>query len=478
MTEQELAHKILKQKDLFALWVARPSSIQRDELLKLFMVDIVGTNYIALPLGNGNTGYFCEENKLEDFYQQFGKKLISNWNIKEHLSTYKKSAQELIKLSQKVFVIKENKVALLKFYQDWLKKLGEYSLYFLTPYLIENQFETELKDILKKKFPQKEDEYFEIIAKPSIVFAYQEYQIELVKMGLKIDYAYLINKYRWIPEYSFREILLDKNMIDQEMERIVQDGLTEEILKIKHNVQNNQEDYFKLISSITDERLKVLIELVHTYVNIRTERIEIFKQCQTNLRDFYKIFTKLVKKEMKEFDYSQTISLTNQEIIDFLNGKTTFDLTQIDLREKKQYLSIYIGDNIFPLFIYNQNLIQEIRTELTHEEAREQFKGISAFKGKVTGKVQIIIKKEEFVDFKKDCILVTQFTTPAYIPLMKMAKAIITNDGGITCHAAIISREFNIPCVVGTKIATQVLKDGDVIEVDADKGIIKIIKHS
>jgi pyruvate,water dikinase len=61
---------------------------------------------------------------------------------------------------------------------------------------------------------------------------------------------------------------------------------------------------------------------------------------------------------------------------------------------------------------------------------------------------------------------------------MHKAKAIITDEGGITCHAAIVSRELNKPCIIGTRFATQILKDGDLVVVDAEKGIVKIIKKS
>ena len=67
---------------------------------------------------------------------------------------------------------------------------------------------------------------------------------------------------------------------------------------------------------------------------------------------------------------------------------------------------------------------------------------------------------------------------PEYVPLMKKAAAIVTDEGGITCHAAIVSRELNKPCIIGVKIATKVLKDGDLIEVDAEKGVVKVIKKS
>lgn len=67
-------------------------------------------------------------------------------------------------------------------------------------------------------------------------------------------------------------------------------------------------------------------------------------------------------------------------------------------------------------------------------------------------------------------------TTPDYILPMKKAMGFITDEGGATCHAAIVAREMNKPCITSTKIATKVLKDGDRIEVNADKGIVKILK--
>jgi len=72
---------------------------------------------------------------------------------------------------------------------------------------------------------------------------------------------------------------------------------------------------------------------------------------------------------------------------------------------------------------------------------------------------------------------VTSMTTPEFVPAMRKAKAIVTDEGGVTCHAAIVSRELNKSCVIGTKNASKVLKDGDLVEVDAEKGLIKIIKE-
>jgi len=99
-----------------------------------------------------------------------------------------------------------------------------------------------------------------------------------------------------------------------------------------------------------------------------------------------------------------------------------------------------------------------------------------AYSGQAKGRVKIINTAGEMKKMKKGDILVSQATSPELLPAMKMAAAILTNEGGITSHAAIVARELGIPCIVGVKIATKVLHDGDLVEVDADKGIVKIIK--
>lgn len=108
---------------------------------------------------------------------------------------------------------------------------------------------------------------------------------------------------------------------------------------------------------------------------------------------------------------------------------------------------------------------------------KDKLVGISAFKGKVVGRVRIITNiNEQIKDFKEGEILFTGMTRPEHIFLIKKAKAIVTNEGGITCHAAIISRELKKPCIVGTKNGTRVFKNGDLVEVDADNGIVKMSK--
>lgn len=99
-------------------------------------------------------------------------------------------------------------------------------------------------------------------------------------------------------------------------------------------------------------------------------------------------------------------------------------------------------------------------------------KGVIGSKGKVKGVVRIILEEKEFPNFQEGEILVTEETRPTFVTIMRKAKAVVTNTGGVLCHAAIISRELQIPCLVGVHGATKALKTGDEIEVDAEKGVV------
>lgn len=99
-------------------------------------------------------------------------------------------------------------------------------------------------------------------------------------------------------------------------------------------------------------------------------------------------------------------------------------------------------------------------------------KGAPASPGIYAGKAIVAITTEDAHNVKKGDILVTKMTNPDWVPYMRIAGAIVTNDGGMTCHAAIVSRELGIPCIVGTGKATEVLKSGEEYTVDAKTGVV------
>ncbi len=123
---------------------------------------------------------------------------------------------------------------------------------------------------------------------------------------------------------------------------------------------------------------------------------------------------------------------------------------------------------------YQKKVIKEKRVK--KNEINKELKGACACSGKARGVVRLVNLAVDMTKMNYGDILVSTATTPAIVAAMKKASAIVTDEGGLTCHAAIVSRELHIPCVIGTKIATQVLNDGDLVEVEADKGVVKKIK--
>ena len=98
---------------------------------------------------------------------------------------------------------------------------------------------------------------------------------------------------------------------------------------------------------------------------------------------------------------------------------------------------------------------------------------VSTGSGLVSGKAKILLDHHDFGKMKDGDVLVAPMTSPEYILAMRKAAAVVTDAGGMACHAAIVSRELGVPCIVGTKIATKVLKDGDVVEVNSNTGVIR-----
>lgn len=167
-------------------------------------------------------------------------------------------------------------------------------------------------------------------------------------------------------------------------------------------------------------------------------------------------------------DYSKFIIY--QEILEFFNKGARFNEKILNSRQK-YFLVTKMGILSEPLEKYLAKcgyLLEEAGLNQS-----DTINGRTAYPGLVKGVVKIINNKEAFRKMNNGDILVTGMTTPDFLPVIKKSAGFITDEGGITCHAAIVSREMKKPCIIGTKIATKVLKDGDLVEVDAERGIVR-----
>lgn len=161
--------------------------------------------------------------------------------------------------------------------------------------------------------------------------------------------------------------------------------------------------------------------------------------------------------------------LKNEVYRALLKGK--LGRQQLKARTK---LAVYYYEKDKEVVLTGKKALQLVRqAEKVVSRNITEIKGQVGCVGKTQGTVKIIIRPKDMVKMKKGDVLVSIATDPDIVPAMKKAAAVVTEQGGVTSHAAIVSRELGIPCVIGTKIATKVLKDGDRVEVDAYKGVVK-----
>jgi len=161
------------------------------------------------------------------------------------------------------------------------------------------------------------------------------------------------------------------------------------------------------------------------------------------------------------------------EIKDILSKR---ELSRKELQGRKKSGLVVVGE---AFEVVPSARIKELKNMILGQKLHDQvddFRGLSASTGRAIGPVCILNSATEADKVKQGDILVAVMTRPDYIAAMKKAAAIVTNEGGITSHAAIVSRELGIPCIIGTKIATEVLHDGDIVEVNANHGLVKKLK--
>ena len=352
----------------------------------------------------------------------------------------------------------------------------EWSPFLAIPNPYEKLIEGELKkEIFKGNFNQDEWQKLTFLErKPAIL---QE-NLELLglalekKIGRDISARFKehVKRYKWLSCYNPDDKPLSKRSFQKRLDQLLQlDKITlqNHYQRAKNSISKDKREYSKLIKrlKLSRETLRNL-EFLRKLIFLKSYRMESAMQAFCLLRRFFKEISKRLGLGLR-----QLVELTPSEVEEYLEKGTR--VRKSLFKDRKRQAVLKKGEKVYFYFgkeadYYFSLVNQGNRTK----DTRREIKGNPVSAGIVKGRVRIV-GKENINQFKRGEILVAKMTTPDYLPAMMKAKAIVTNEGGITSHAAIVSRELKIPCVVGTKEATRVLKDGDIILVDATKGIIK-----
>jgi phosphohistidine swiveling domain-containing protein len=180
----------------------------------------------------------------------------------------------------------------------------------------------------------------------------------------------------------------------------------------------------------------------------------------------------LAKRVKVDFDLAKY--LIPEEIELFSQGKINPQI----LYERRQHC--FVDYNVIPLKVLRGKEAKRAEQGLwaKADDTTNEIGGVCASPGTAVARARVITSARATGEIKQGEILVTGMTTPDYVPALKKIVGIITDDGGITSHAAIIARELKIPAVVGTRTATKKIKTGDLIELRANHGLVRIIERA
>lgn len=390
---------------------------------------------------------------------------------------------------------KETDKKLIEYLYTYMRFYEEYSAFNVSPWVF---LSDKLFDELKSRLKEEDVIFLSTIAEPSYS---SRFDLALLRLILKVKQKNI--KLDSFEEFS-REIKNEVSL-ENELNSIVKRYFWIPFEYIGPEMYN-QERIFKMIkeNKLSVEELNLRIDsLVHEpfileekqkesirRLNLDEETIyllECLKKLAT-LQDIKKAYTteshfylKYYFKELarrNNVDFMLFYSFLPEEIEEFINSNEEKKSESLMKRfeERKRMISvadtpknktyILVGGEA-DKFLKENNL--NWPTE-SRAEKKDSFIGSSVSLGYTVGKARVLNSVKEMNKVQEGDIVIATMTTPDYVPAMKRASAIITEEGGITCHAAIVSRELKIPCIIAIENATSVFHDDDLVEVDARTG--------
>lgn len=399
------------------------------------------------------------------------KKLYKIWE--QDLRLFKKNCNKLLSINLRNISNKNLHSLYKNFYKSYL---NEYSLPLITdgfgfwvekifPEIISKEIRNKkglshitgkLSQANKRSFLEQEKEDLLLIINQSETYA---------KESLSKAFSKYCEKYYWTRSSYLKNDDVNYDYFLKQVRELHNNKNTE--AKRSDIFKKINKDKRKLIKNLKlSGQTKRLIKLIEMTTHWQDQRK------MANMMANYWIHT--LNKEVarrKKISFNAIENFSPYEIMDLIIG------TKKDLNISRNRKIGIIGTNMGVINIPSEKIkeIEEIIEGINITD-KNIIHGTVASRGIVRGKVKIIKTEKDLNKIKSGEILVCSMTRPELMPAVKKAKAIITDEGGLTCHAAIVSRELEIPCIIGTKIATKILKDGNLVEVDAERGLVKIIK--
>ena len=434
---------------------------------------------IAVWFENGFAQIYWSEDDIKEMHKESEKLLDIDQakktigSCREIYNLYWKVQREIIDSAKKPLTKRE--IAIL--YDRYISLFRRLLWYFIAmgdklTYAVEK----DLEKILEEKLGRKAKEGYISITTPT--------DADLLHNEL-MDWRKVITNpaHEMILEHANKYSILLPNTFSHEdalswaKSRLGKKSLAEiehEILSADNRRKKVKERQREIFSKLRSERAEELSSFIREITLIRL----LLKSCWNgeayHMLPFYERIAAIAGCSLKDL----YMLYTREEIHNLLHKN--INITKEELEQRKKYCLLHLNNKKIRIYSGEEALAMKkkiIDPSLPKKEIKS-FRGNIANMGKVVGPVKVIktdtpsVMEKIARELTPEHILVAGMTNPAMIVLIKKVKGIITDEGGIACHAAIISREMGVPCIIGTKLATSILKDGEIVELDADRGII------
>ena len=404
--------------------------------------------------------------------------------LDDYYSTRPKKIERVREISQMSLKQLSNK-ELTSLFWETRELIGHFGAYDWVTFSFDNRIleAVDLADHIKEK-PEEKNLILSLTV-PEVILPTLAEDISIIKLALQTkgmnekdiqnrfstELKKLVENFGWLSSLIFYPLKTESDYL-QQIKRLHQNNnnnnnnLQEELEEKEHFLQDidqKMRDYIqnykppqKVIDGINAVRklseIRAVGELDCIYSLTRCRNLDQEIQQRINLsnKDYFNLYMNEVDKMLKGEEVT----------VDF---------------EQRRKLDVCIR-NEEGRFVQLDNGEEVYKQLKSLEKASTELKGMPGCPGKVTGKVKLIHSSQDIHNFNQGEILVAKATCVDYVMIMKKASAIVTEFGGITSHAAVVSRELGVPSVIGVKNVTSLLKDGDIIEVDANSGFIKKIK--
>jgi phosphohistidine swiveling domain-containing protein len=407
----------------------------------------------------GNVACYCKKRDESDFIKAIVKSFTSDKksfsNFRELFNRFGKEYEEFtLEVYQKdLNGLKDKELESL--YLEYLKRQVKYSALVWAAYYLNEYWSGWANSVLKGVEDEVRGALMAPIKKSTVLEMQKEARM-VARGDLRIQDFW--KKYRWIPCLDLK----NKPWTLEEVKKYIEELEPEKEIRTL--------DFQKALEKIelSEEELEKL-RMVKELGYIKDARDDYRRRGIFNIQ---KLFEEIGKRMGLRLD--EVSELARKEIQSFLRGKKI----KVDVLERKNEGFVMKIEGGKVVFSEDKKDVKKemIRLGLDEEVigVLKKVKGLSAFSGKVEGLVKIVRRVEDLKKVKKGDILVAVTTHPDYVVAMQKAAGIITDEGGTLSHAAIVSRELRIPCVVGTSQATRIFKDGDLVQVDAENGVVNL----